>query len=80
MFALPAEFPIEFHRDVVAAARAGEVPLAQIAKDFGSSQSRRHTLIKAAADIHADDPALGYQLIGGGVPGRGISAGENKVA
>ena len=37
-------------------------------------------LINAALDVHADDPALGYRLIAGELPGRGITAGENKVA
>jgi transposase len=31
--------PIEFRRDLVAVARTGEAPLAQIAKDFGVSES-----------------------------------------
>ena len=33
---MPKAFPIEFRRDVVAVARKGEAPLAQIAKDFRS--------------------------------------------
>ena len=37
-------------------------------------------LINAATDIHADDPAFGYRFIADELPGRGIKAGENKVA
>jgi putative transposase len=37
-------------------------------------------LINAAVDIHADDPAFGYRFIADELPGRGITAGENKVA
>ena len=37
-------------------------------------------LINAALDIHADDPAFGYRFIADELPGRGITAGENKVA
>src|ERR1700722_10529622 len=37
-------------------------------------------LINAALGIHADDPAFGYRFIADELPGRGITAGENKVA
>jgi putative transposase len=37
-------------------------------------------LINAALDVHADDPAFGYRFIADELPGRGITAGENKVA
>lgn len=37
-------------------------------------------LIDAAYDIHADDPAFGYRFIADELPGRGITAGENRVA
>jgi putative transposase len=37
-------------------------------------------LINAAVGIHADDPAFGYRFIADELPGRGIKAGENKVA
>ena len=37
-------------------------------------------LINAAYDIHADDPAFGYRFIADELPGRGIVAGENRVA
>ena len=37
-------------------------------------------LINAARDIHADDPAFGYRFIADELPGRGITAGENREA
>jgi putative transposase len=37
-------------------------------------------LINAALDIHGDDPGFGYRFIADELPGRGIRAGENKVA
>jgi putative transposase len=37
-------------------------------------------LINAARDVHADDPAFGYRFISDELPGRGITAGENRVA
>lgn len=36
---MPKPFPVEFRRDVVAVARKQEAPLAQIARDFGISES-----------------------------------------
>ena len=36
---MPKAFPPEFRRDVIAVARKGEAPLAQIARDFGISAS-----------------------------------------
>ncbi len=36
---MPKAFPLEFRRDVVAVARKGEAPIAQIAKDFGISET-----------------------------------------
>jgi putative transposase len=37
-------------------------------------------LINAATDIHRDDPAFGYRFIADELPGRGVVAGENRVA
>ena len=45
---MPKAFPLEFRRDVVAVARKGEAPLAQIAKDFGISESCLHRWLKLA--------------------------------
>jgi hypothetical protein len=37
-------------------------------------------LINAATDIHRDDPAFGYRFIADELPGRGVVAGESRVA
>ena len=39
MFVMPRAHPREFRVDVVAVARKGDAPIAQIAKDFGISES-----------------------------------------
>lgn len=36
---MPAAYPKEFRADVVAVARQGEIPIAQVAKDFGITES-----------------------------------------
>jgi transposase len=45
---MPKAFPIEFRNDVVAVARKGEAPIAQIAKDFGISESCLHRWLHLA--------------------------------
>jgi transposase len=45
MFAVPRSFPPGFRRDVVAIARRDEAPVAQIAKDFGISESCLHEAV-----------------------------------
>lgn len=45
---MPKAFPPEFRRDVVAVARKGQAPVAQIAKDFGISESCLHRWLKLA--------------------------------
>jgi transposase len=48
MLIVPRPHPKEFRDDVVAVARRGEAPIAQIAKDFGISEScLRNWLAKA---------------------------------
>lgn len=37
-------------------------------------------LVNAALDIHHDDPGFGYRFIADELPGRGITAGRNRVA
>jgi len=37
-------------------------------------------LINAAIDVHRDDPVFGYRFIADELPGRGVRAGENRVA
>jgi transposase len=48
MFAMPKAFPPEFRRDVVAVARRGQAPVAQIARDFGISESCLHRWLQVA--------------------------------
>ena len=36
---MPKVFPLEFRRDVVAVARESDAPIAQVARDFGISES-----------------------------------------
>ncbi len=45
---MPKPFPSEFRRDVVAIARRGEASVAQVAKDFGISESCLHRWLKIA--------------------------------
>jgi transposase len=45
---MPTAFPQEFRRDVIAVARRKEAPLAQIAKDFGISESCLHRWVRRA--------------------------------
>ena len=37
-------------------------------------------LINAAVDIHSDDPEFGYRFIADELPGRGVTAGRNRVS
>jgi transposase len=48
MIDMPKAFPLEFRRDVVAVARKNEAPIAQIAKDFGVSESCLHRWMNLA--------------------------------
>ena len=45
---MPRAFPPEFRRDVVAVARRGEATVAQVARDFGISESCLHRWVKLA--------------------------------
>lgn len=45
---MPKAFPEQFRRDVVAVARKREIPLSQVAKDFGISESCLHRWMKQA--------------------------------
>jgi transposase len=45
---MPAPHPKEFRDDVVAVARKGETPIAQLAKDFGISESCLRNWLRAA--------------------------------
>jgi transposase-like protein len=48
MFAMPRAFPREFRDDVVAIARRREASFAQVAKDFGISESCVQRWVKIA--------------------------------
>ena len=48
MFTVPRPHPKEFRDDVVAVARRGEAPIAQIAQDFGISESCLRNWLHAA--------------------------------
>ena len=45
---MPKPYPKEFRDDVVAVARKGEAPIAQIAKDFGITESCLRNWLTAA--------------------------------
>lgn len=45
---MPAAYPADFRRDVVAVARKGEAPLSQIARDFGIADATLHNWLKKA--------------------------------
>ena len=45
---MPKAFPLEFRRDVVAAARRADAPIARVAKDFGISESCLQRWLKLA--------------------------------
>lgn len=47
---MPRPHPKEFRDDVVAVARRGEAPIAQIAKDFGISESCLRNWLQRAQD------------------------------
>jgi transposase len=45
---VPKPFPAEFRRDVIAVARKGEASVAQVARDFGISESCLQRWLKIA--------------------------------
>ena len=51
-------YPTEFRDDVVAVARKGQAPLAQIAKDFGISEGTLSNWIKRADIEDGNRPGL----------------------
>jgi transposase len=59
MFVMPKAYPVEFRRDVVAVARKGEASIAQIAKDFGISESCLHRWMHLAEVEDGARPAGG---------------------
>jgi transposase len=62
---VPKPFPVEFRRDVIAVARKGEASIAQIARDFGISESCLQRWLKIAdREDRIAPPAAGAR--GGG--------------
>lgn len=51
---MPKPYPKQFRDDVVAVARRGEVPLAQIARDFGISEATVYNWVNRA-EVEAVD-------------------------
>ena len=62
---MPKPFPTEFRRDVIAVARQGDQPIAQVARSFGISESCLQRWLKIAdRDDGLSPPASGDR--GGG--------------
>jgi transposase len=70
---VPKPFPPEFRRDVIAVARKGEASMAQIARDFGISESCLSRWLKIAD--HED----GISLPATGARGRGESSDSAEL-
>ena len=63
---MPKPFPAEFRRDVIAVARKGEASVAQIARDFGISESCLQPWLKIAdREDSLAPPASGVRGGGG---------------
>lgn len=58
MFIVPRPHPKEFREDVVAVARRVEAPIAQIAKDFGISESCLRNWLHAADVADGNRPGV----------------------
>jgi transposase len=58
MFAMPRAFPKEFRDDVVAIARRRETSFAQIAKDFGISETTVQNWVSKAEVDEGVKPGL----------------------
>src|SRR3712207_7851805 len=63
---MPKAFPPEFRRDVIAVARKGEASIAQIARDFGISQSCLQRWLKIADREDGIAPPASGDRGGGG--------------
>ncbi len=55
---MPKAYPPEFRRDVIAVARQGQTPIAQVAKDFGITESCLRRWLKAAEVEDGDRPGV----------------------
>jgi transposase-like protein len=58
---MPKPYPREFREDVVAVARRGEAPIAQVAKDFGIAESCLRNWLHAADIEDGKRPGLSQQ-------------------
>ena len=55
---MPKAYPPEFRRDVIAVARQGQTPIAQVAKDFGITESCLRRWLRAAEAEDGDRPGV----------------------
>jgi transposase len=55
---VPKAYPPEFRRDVIAVARQGQTPIAQVAKDFGITESCLRRWLKAAQVEDGNRPGV----------------------
>jgi transposase len=55
---VPKPYPPEFRRDVIAVARQGQTPIAQVAKDFGITESCLRRWLKTAEVEDGDRPGV----------------------
>ncbi len=58
---MPKPYPREFRDDVVAVARKGEAPIAEVAKDFGIAESCLRNWLNAADVEDGKRPGLSAQ-------------------
>ena len=63
---MPKPYPAEFRRDVIAVARKGEASVAQVAKDFGISETCLQRWLKIADREDGLTPAASGDRGGGG--------------
>ena len=73
---MPKPFPAEFYRDVIAVARKGEASVAQIARDFGISETCLQRWLKIA---DREDGADGLLKVAEEQPGDFIVAAVLQV-
>lgn len=58
MTVMPKAYPKEFRDDVVAIARRGEIPISQLAVDFGISEASIHNWMRKADGEDGIKPGL----------------------
>lgn len=63
---MPKPYPAEFRRDVIAVARKGEASVAQVAKDFGISETCLQRWLKIAEREDGLAPPTSSDRGGGG--------------